>query len=536
MTIRVLVLLALLIGGCDNSALDDARSLANQKKPTEALKKYEEALRTQPEQASEIIREADDVVKSMLIDLTKLFQAKKYAEVVKLAGPMKAVRTTQREVYLYDGLSRVAAAPMNLHEMEQGLSSLNRYLRLEDKLAAEMTYPRYVLGQLMQIHRAQVGSQNTKAIKHFFDDLKTPFATSEDTGYVMRMLLYRRIVRGIVGQSTDPTAVARALFDWLVRNTQLKKGAQPDLSLKPLCILVRGFGLSGRLAWAYIALARQAGLPAVLRLEPVVPKDDEARPQSKAVLRYDFFVAVGTGDTWRTFDPRRGLEIDLPYTGKTVLLMVGEPRGYYPRMRILEDLLRKHLSSDAPSLFVAPDRTVQLLLQRFQQRKLPRSGRAKLVFPVKAKGRPSVDLWSHPFAVDQRYRWDKTFKKQKREQLAVVKLYEIARVMQLESQYFSAAEKYAFAINKIKHPGALRDCSFFRAVCLQEEGQLETALVAFQKHLADHQDSPWKTLIQIRMGECYAKLGQKADALAAWGRVAGPRAAASAKLSQSLEK
>ena len=262
----------------------------------------------------------------------------------------------------------------------------------------------------------------------------------------------------------------------------------------------------------------------------------EARPQSKAVLRYDFFVAVGTGDTWRTFDPRRGLEIDLPYTGKTVLLMVGEPRGYYPRMRILEDLLRKHLSSDAPSLFVAPDRTVQLLLQRFQQRKLPRSGRAKLVFPVKAKGRPSVDLWSHPFAVDQRYRWDKTFKKQKREQLAVVKLYEIARVMQLESQYFSAAEKYAFAINKIKHPGALRDCSFFRAVCLQEEGQLETALVAFQKHLADHQDSPWKTLIQIRMGECYAKLGQKADALAAWGRVAGPRAAASAKLSQSLEK
>jgi len=511
-----------LLLGCEKTPLDKARSLTRDKQHLEALKEFAEAVRTQPELAGEIVKEADAVVGLLMPEVKQHYEAGNYQDVVKLTGRMLAVRTSNDQAHLYDGLSRVAFAPDQQAQMGLALTSLNRHLRLVGRLGEQMTYPRYLVMRLREVVSQLPVPGASNLVQQFGKDIGTPFSTREDLGYVMRTLLYRQIAISAAGQAGDAEARARALFGWMLRNHQLGKGKQTDLRAKPVDVLLRGFGEKYGLCWTYAELARQLDLRAVLRLDPIVQPD--GGPPSRPV-QYRVFVTVWTGDKLLTFDLERGIEIRGPVDAKSRYLVVGEPRSYYPRMRILEDLLRKHRPADAPRLFTRPDETLMMLLQQVQGRKLGTAERSKLVFPITQKGKAALDLWAWPFVVDMLYRTNKQFKERMNPLREVIQQYQRPRLDQLKGDAVRAAEGYQ-ALGKtktIKDPGALRDCSYFRAVCLQDQGQTAKAVAAYLAHLKQFKDSPWQPQLQLRLGACYAELGQQKAARAAWALVKGPR-------------
>jgi len=90
-----------------------------------------------------------------------------------------------------------------------------------------------------------------------------PFAPSE-AQQLQQAIWLRDISRWAKGEATAPVEVARALFDWTVRNIQLDSPDQPGYVHQPWQALMYGHGTARHRAWVFAELCRQQQLDVVM--------------------------------------------------------------------------------------------------------------------------------------------------------------------------------------------------------------------------------------------------------------------------------
>lgn len=117
--------------------------------------------------------------------------------------------------------------------------------------------------------------------------------------FLQQAIWLRDIAIWAKGNAVADDEVARALFDWTVRNIQLSPSESVRYIREPWQALLYGRGDARARAWVFVELLRQQGISAVLLA---------TSPQQGDPPRL-WTVAVEADGAWRLYDPRLGVPI-----------------------------------------------------------------------------------------------------------------------------------------------------------------------------------------------------------------------------------
>jgi len=146
-------------------------------------------------------------------------------------------------------------------------------------------------------------------------DLDKPEFARHDGSALQEAIWMRDLAGWVAGDQTDDISRAKRLFDWTVRNIQLRPrfltmtdGGRILVRQMPWETLLLGQGAPLDRAWVFILLARQLGLDVALLAVPD-PTDTESPEDSPART---WVAALNSGGKLYLFEPVLGLPIPAP--------------------------------------------------------------------------------------------------------------------------------------------------------------------------------------------------------------------------------
>ena len=389
-----------------------------------------------------------------------------------------------------------------------------------------------------------------------------PPQTAPDLPHLIKSRLLKSIANRVTEGGKTDEAKALAILDFVTRNVKSDPDeVEGDPSADPIGILMRGFGVCDRSAWAFIALARQVGIPA--HLFYLRDPDDEKlkSPHSLAtVLLGGKFVLFDTYGGFALRDPEGGqlltLEdvlskpatvesivddnpgypLDAKYFKKSLYLVTLTPAAIIPRMKVLEDVLRKQLPNwpDLPAIAQVAKEEVLGLVKGAGAEEDKEMAKGKYRFPFTFPGREyQAEIWLYPFHLAREappgFEFYRALPKVQRDSRS----FRDARLQQLLGKFEPAITAYE---SLASDGGDLAEPSqFYAAVCRYESRELEKAIKGFKDYLEKFPDGQWKNLAHLHLGLTYREQGELAAAKASLAEVAGPRLPAARMAITALE-
>jgi len=445
-----------------------------------------------------------------------------------------------------------------------------------DTVATRMALSSFILGkyadflnlynlslQLTAVHQklepSAVSVQILTADKHGGMDQKSalsPYLLPPQTGRDLPHLIRTRLLKGIAAHVVKNCRTQRdkalTILDFVHRNVR----AQPDesegeMSADPIGVLMRGYGVRERGAWAFVALAKQAGLRAhLLSLrDPDDPKLGSVHTLAMAWLD-DKFVLLDTYAGIAISDPATGapqsLEevlrapqslqailahnpdypLDPKFFQKALILIVLTPEAILPRMAVLQEVIRRELPKARDLPRVAEDPKAEILsclaLSGPAESAKPPQGLHELpyTFPDREY---QFDIWAYPFhhmrATPGGFEYFRSLPKAQAEDPT----YRNARLQQLLGNFLEAIAAYRQASNK---QTLVEACTYNVAICAYEMGKTERAVEGLQAYLERYPDGVWKNLAHLHLGHALQKRGDAPAAKENFDKVTGPKALA----------
>jgi len=410
-----------------------------------------------------------------------------------------------------------------------------------------------------QFQPSAVSVQILTAEKHGGMDQKTvlspyllPPQTAQDLPHLIRTRLLKSIAARVVKDCKTQEGKALAILDFVHRNVRPQpEETEDDMQAGPIGVLMRGYGVRERSAWAFVVLARQSGLPAqiVSLRDPDDPKLKSVHTLVMARVK-DQFVLLDTYAGIPLADPATGdllsLEmvlaepsplpailadtsdypLDAKYFKKALVLIVLTPEAVLPRMAVLQEVIRRELPNarDLPRVAEDPKAEILSCLTRpgSTEDAKPPQGLHELpyTFPNREY---QADIWGYPFRHLRETPGGFEYYRSLPKAQAEDPTYRNGRLQQLLGNFLEAIAAYKQAGNK---ETLVEACAYNTAICAYEMGKLARAVEGLETYLEKYPDGVWKNLACLHLGLALERQGLAARAREYLEKVTGPKALA----------
>jgi len=450
---------------------------------------------------------------------------------------------------------RMAVSTFVMGDYTQFLPLHNLSLRLSG--LHEEFKPSAVAVQLLKGEKYG-GMDPKKALSPFL----LPPQAAGDLPHVIRARLLRRIAARVTrGLSTDEEK-ALALLDFVSRNVRPEpEEAAEETMVDPIGVLMRGYGVRERSAWAFIALARQAGLRAhALSLRD---PDDPALKSVHTLVLAQIGGKYGLLDVYGGFalrDPKSGrlltLEdvladpgplqairqddadypLDPRYFTKALVSIVLTPEAILPRMTVLQEVFRKELpdSTDLPKVAENAQEEILSVLSQAGPAAGEKPAEGLHQLPYTFPGREcQADIWAYPFRLMREMPTGFEYYRGLPKAQAENETFRNARLQQLLGSFLDAINGY----KEVSQNEALAELAHVYAqICHFENDKLERATEGLRGYLETFPNGLWRDQACLHLGLAYVKKGDAAAAKACFQRVKGPTRLAARQALDRLEK
>jgi tetratricopeptide (TPR) repeat protein len=284
----------------------------------------------------------------------------------------------------------------------QRLNQWGRLLR-ESAAAEGKTLPEFKVDPLFDTLPKTVRDQWSQRLTSDVYDM------AHDPIFLREAIMFRDLQAQIRPGKLDSLSVAEALFDWTARNIQIEPQPLEDATPEerwpslhvPLETVYLGSGTAISRAWAFILLARQAGLDVVMLATPEPKNPSQLRPWLPALV---------DGDNLYLFDATYGLPIPGPKRqGIATLAQAASDESVLRQMDIPGDRPYPKKSGDLTKVVALIEASPGYLSKRMKLLESHLVGRNRLALSTapstladklrSMKSISDVKLWAQPYDI-----------------------------------------------------------------------------------------------------------------------------------------
>jgi tetratricopeptide (TPR) repeat protein len=245
-----------------------------------------------------------------------------------------------------------------------------------------------------------------RVVRHLKDE---PFDLTYDGNFLREAALLRDVANSIEPEQLDDLSVAKALFEWTVRNIQIQATPATDATPleqwialhQPREMVYFGVGTPLGRTWTFMLLARQRGLDVVLLATPDPRNPEQLRPWVTALL--------SEGELY-LFDPTYGLPLPGPgRKGVATLSQAAADDAVLRQMDIPGDRIYPHKAADLQKVTALLEASPGYLEPRMKMLESHLTGHDRLVLSFSpaelakklhdVKHIDQIKLWTQPYEI-----------------------------------------------------------------------------------------------------------------------------------------
>ncbi len=358
----------------------------------------------------------------------------------------------------------------------------------------------------------------------------------------------RHAGKHVASKISDPLAKAEALFHWIVLQVALESPDEQKIGYAAWETILRGRGTAVDRLWTFILLARQQGLDVVvLGLE----KEGKSIPWAAGLWHQKQLYV---------FDPELGLPIRNAAGKIATLAEITAQPDLLKQMTTDDEHPYRITSDDLKQVVAGVEGSPPYLAQRFRHIELRLVGDERMVLSIdvsalveqlkKSGGVRDAKLWTlpwervlpaitrdkeylagltdtmRPFRVPNSLLWKgRVLHLMGRHtgELSAVHFYLESRPTGQELSLLKDSKDSRFQDLQKAVPIAKQDATYWLGLIAFERGNYPTAIEHFEKRLlVEYPDSRWKAAAEYMIGRAHEAVGDKAQAIEAYGRVSEP--------------